>query len=166
MQRDAIVRTDNDDRKLSRYLYLLRHCLCHRYSEIEVESDSEEAVLLLQEAVDITPEELSHRLSELHSLTGVIDELQTAIGHASEAVDITLGGDQAEALYCLGLHPAAKYKKTGESADVDEAIRITRVAVESTVKLQNKPQYPKHIALYPQDKYEKIRQMTYLNEAV
>ncbi|KAI0468197.1 hypothetical protein F4859DRAFT_517387 [Xylaria cf. heliscus] len=137
VQRAAVVRVENDDPERRRYLDLLAHSLYRRYSEIEVESDLEEAIptavrvglLPLTAAPTDHPdrprvlEELSHRLGDLHSLTGGIEELQKAIDYATEAVDITSGGlGHAEALNTLGLRLAARYKKTGEQADVDEAV--------------------------------------------
>ncbi|KAF7503721.1 hypothetical protein GJ744_003346 [Endocarpon pusillum] len=76
------------------------------------------------------------------------------------------GPNRAEALNYLGLHLAERYKKTGEVIDMDEAIRVTRNAADTTPKGLQRARFLRNLALYLGDRWAKLQTMASIDEAI
>ncbi|KAI1359524.1 CHAT domain-containing protein [Xylaria arbuscula] len=122
----------------------------NKYKRIGTTADLELAVERFQEAVELTPNTPLHptwieksfvRASRLDSLgaayreryigTGAIADLDTAIQHFQEAVDIT-GSDHRHSyrLQALGAVHGDRYLKTGAAVDLATAIQLYEKALD------------------------------------
>ncbi|KFY93494.1 hypothetical protein V500_03680, partial [Pseudogymnoascus sp. VKM F-4518 (FW-2643)] len=107
-------------------------------------SNSDRAMEIIQEAVDLTPQGHSNRpallntlgshLCTKYSLTSEKADLDRAIEVTQEAVDLTPQGHSNRPLWLnnLGTRLSTRYSVTSEKADLDRAIKVTQEAINLT----------------------------------
>lgn len=116
-------------------------------------TDLEMAIQKLQEALCLTPRgspDRADRLEDLalyyrsrHQRTGAITDLEAALQHFQEAVNITQNSiDRAGRLHNIGLVYGDRYVRTGELDDLEMAMQRFQQAIE---KIPNHPDRPNQI---------------------
>lgn len=141
-------------------------------------ADLDEAVTVLQEAVDADPDgqgggkyhqDLSLALQHRFERTGALADLDQAIA-ASRAAAAATASEQpyhAQCLTQLGNVLRLRFQKTGDLADLEEAIAITRAAAEELA-----PDAPERIVCLNalvavlRERFERIGALVDLDEAI
>lgn len=125
-----------------RHLSNLAAALGRRHDRARDRADLDEAIVLLEKALSLTPTDSSDRTGYLGNLSGALmarslgggkpDDLERAIVAARKAVELTPTNSPHQTGYLnnLGLALKERYERTGNFDDLQAAIRAFRKAVK------------------------------------
>ncbi|TVY64104.1 putative 30S ribosomal protein S17-like protein [Fusarium oxysporum f. sp. cubense] len=148
-----IVDTSLNDPDRPMYLNNLGLALGELYSVAYEDSDIDNAIMALREALGLSPEESTSRAIYMHNLgiqfgrkyskTGATTDLQECLRLIRKAIKSVTADhpDRAGWLSNLGVRLGEGYLRGDTSADIEEAIRVTQEAIESTKVTTDKAVY-------------------------
>ncbi|EXK84329.1 hypothetical protein FOQG_11586 [Fusarium oxysporum f. sp. raphani 54005] len=148
-----IVDTSLNDPDRPMYLNNLGLALGELYSVAYEDSDIDNAILALREALGLSPEESTSRAIYIHNLgiqfgrkyskTGATADLQECLRHIRKAIKSVTADhpDRAGWLSNLGVRLGEGYLRGDSSADIEEAIRVTQEAIKTTKVTTDKVTY-------------------------
>ncbi|ENH70299.1 Putative 30S ribosomal protein S17P-like protein [Fusarium oxysporum f. sp. cubense race 1] len=148
-----IVDTSLNDPDRPMYLNNLGLALGELYSVAYEDSDIDNAILALREALGLSPEESTSRAIHIHNLgiqfgrkyskTGATADLQECLRHIRKAIKSVTADhpDRAGWLSNLGVRLGEGYLRGDSSADIEEAIRVTQEAIKTTKVTTDKVTY-------------------------
>ncbi|PCD30394.1 hypothetical protein AU210_010076 [Fusarium oxysporum f. sp. radicis-cucumerinum] len=157
--RDAIYLTPDDSPDRDLYLKTLVIQLGRRYSRTGRVDDLQESIRVSQDIVDTTPSDdpdlpmylsnLVLALGDLYSITGADSDIENAIFAFREAFDLIpedsnkTGDLHAQPCWLsnLGVRLGEGYLREDTSADIEEAIRVTQEAIDTTKVTVDKVTY-------------------------
>lgn len=138
-------------------------------------TDLDEAIVLAQQVLDMSPPGHPSRSVYLNSVAtflfdrykrlGEMSDLEEAIILAQQALDISPSGHPSHSVYLdsVAIHLFHRYKQLGETTDLNEVIVLGRQALDTC---PNHLVYLNSLAIYLSDRYERFGEMSDLQEAI